>query len=445
MKVSAFIRKAAKKNDTDSKATIYFRLRGDGKDIKAASELTVNPNHWSAEKQGYKDRVALVSDDKKLDLSIDIQNIISLITQNYHADADSNWLCEIIDKYHHPNRYKTQEELEAENKPTFKELLDEFLLKHKVSEVRKKNFRVIKRALLRYELYIRETRRGQKSFNLDIDTITSSTLWDIWDFFENEHIYFEQYPHIYDQIPEKRKPKPRGKNTLLDNFTRMRTFFNWCYNNKKTTNKPFDEFPIEECTYGSPIYINLEERDKIFEADLSAYPQLEVQRDIFIFQSLIGCRVGDLYRMTKQSIINNAIQYIPRKTKEGNPITVSVPLNDKAQYIIDKYKGCEGEQLLPFIYEQKYNEAIKEIFKQAGINRIVTMLDPLTNEEVKVPICDIASSHMARRTFIGNIYKKVKDPNLIGALSGHKEGSKAFKRYREIDEDIKKELVGLLD
>ncbi len=51
---------------------------------------------------------------------------------------------------------------------------------------------------------------------------------------------------------------------------------------------------------------------------------------------------------------------------------------------------------------------------------------------------------MARRTFIGNIYKKVKDPNLIGILSGYKEGSKAFARYREIDEDMKRELVDLL-
>lgn len=51
---------------------------------------------------------------------------------------------------------------------------------------------------------------------------------------------------------------------------------------------------------------------------------------------------------------------------------------------------------------------------------------------------------MARRTFIGNIYKKVKDPNLVGSLSGHKEGSKAFARYRDIDEDMKKELIGYL-
>jgi len=43
------------------------------------------------------------------------------------------------------------------------------------------------------------------------------------------------------------------------------------------------------------------------------------------------------------------------------------------------------------------------------------------------------------------ICEKVKDPNLVGALSGHKEGSKAFSRYREIDEEMKKELVSMLD
>lgn len=68
-----------------------------------------------------------------------------------------------------------------------------------------------------------------------------------------------------------------------------------------------------------------------------------------------------------------------------------------------------------------------------------------TGKEEKWPIDEIASSHLARRTFIGNLYKKVKDPNLVGSLSGHTEGSRAFACYRDIDEDMKKELVGLLE
>ena len=75
---------------------------------------------------------------------------------------------------------------------------------------------------------------------------------------------------------------------------------------------------------------------------------------------------------------------------------------------------------------------------------MVTVINPTTSEEEKRPLYEVATSHMARKTFVGNLYKKVKDPNLVGSLSGHKEGSKAFARYRDIDEDIKKELVDLL-
>jgi len=148
--------------------------------------------------------------------------------------------------------------------------------------------------------------------------------------------------------------------------------------------------------------------------------------------------------MTKGNVINGAIEYIPRQTKEGRPLTIRVPLNDMAMEIIERYKNCEGNKLLPFISEQKYNVAIKRIFKAAGLKRMITIVNPTTREEEKRVLYEIASSHLARRTFVGNLYKQVKDPNLVGSLSGDKEGSKAFARYREIDEDMKKELVNLL-
>ena len=127
---------------------------------------------------------------------------------------------------------------------------------------------------------------------------------------------------------------------------------------------------------------------------MSATPALAVQRDIFVFQCLIGCRVGDLYKLTKANVINGGVEYIPRKTKDGRPVVV-------------------------------YN--------------------PTTSEQEIRPLNEVASSHLARRCFVGNLYKQVKDPNLVGALSGHKEGSRAFARYRAIDEDMKRDLVSMLE
>lgn len=446
MKVSAFIRKASKKNDTDSQVAIYFRIRDNHKDLKVVTKLKINPNHWNPEKQGYKDRVALVSNEVKNKLKEDIQNITSLINEGYNEHSDAKWLNVVIDKYHNPSKYKTKETLEEDKDKSIIALFDDFLLKHDISDVRKKNFKVIKRSLQRFEVFYNELKMHGKELHFTIDSVDVNMLYEIWDYFENEYLYFEQYPFLFAEFAEKRTPKERGKNTLIDYFNKLRTFFLWCYRMKKTDKRPFDSFKIEEAIYGSPIYITLNERDQLFNFDFSSNKELETIRDIFVFQSLVGCRVSDLFNFTKDSIVHGAIEYIPRKTKEGNPITVRVPLNAKAQEILVKYNDLMLNSLLPFpSSHQLYNEKIKEIFRFAGINRIVTALDPKTRKEYKTPICEIASSQMARRTFVGNLYKKVKDPNLIGTLSGHKQGSKAFSRYREIDDEIKKEIVNLIN
>ena len=126
-------------------------------------------------------------------------------------------------------------------------------------------------------------------------------------------------------------------------------------------------------------------------------------------------------------------------------MTVRVVLNATAKEIIKRHEGQADGRLLPFVAEQYYNRALKTIFKEAGLTRSVTIIDPKTREEVKRPLHELASSHLARRTFVGNLYKQIKDPNIIASMSGHKEGSRAFARYRSIDDDIKAEAVALLD
>ena len=116
-----------------------------------------------------------------------------------------------------------------------------------------------------------------------------------------------------------------------------------------------------------------------------------------------------------------------------------------AKKIVDRYADYPGDKLLPFESSERFNDNIKIIFEKAEVTYLVTELDTVTRTEKKVPINEIASSHMARRTFIGNIYKLVKDPNLVSALTGHVEGSRAFNRYRDIDIDMKRNLVKILE
>ncbi len=71
--------------------------------MKAVSESTINQNHWNAERQGYIPRLVLVTDEVRIGLERDIQNIIHLITKEYYLGVDSKWLQSLIEEYHHPN------------------------------------------------------------------------------------------------------------------------------------------------------------------------------------------------------------------------------------------------------------------------------------------------------------------------------------------------------
>ena len=119
-------------------------------------------------------------------------------------------------------------------------------------------------------------------------------------------------------------------------------------------------------------------------------------------QKLVICVLRQFPSMPDNSVINGAVEYIPDKTKGERPEVLRVPLNNRAKEILSRYADHKkGNMLLPFISPQKYNDAIKKIFTRCGITRIVTVLNPTTGNEEKRAINEIASSHLARRTFIG--------------------------------------------
>ena len=436
--------------------------------IRATSGIWVDRKRWGKKNdinipliQGEERELLLEKRSKLKALTDYLENIVN--TSEDKSTIDRPFIEKQIKKFHKPTRKSV-----APTEESFFDVMRKYLSTHKLSVARQKNFKVIMRSLRRFELF--KKKEGHRGFKMSFANLSVDILHQIEDFLGNEKDAFLKYPDIYEEIPystkvavktPKRKrpprldengneipkgiPKPRGQNSVADMMLRFRSFIIWANDNGYTSNNPFKHFTIGEIVYGTPIYITNRERNRLLETDLSDNKELETQRDIFVFQCLIGCRVSDLYKMTYRSIIGDAIEYIPRKTKEDRAITVRVPLNDTAKRLIAKYEDYERGSLFPFNTEQDYNRKIKEAFKRAGLDRMVTVLDQQTREEIQKPLYEVASSHMARRSFIGNIYKKVKDPNLVGALSGHKEGSKVFARYRTIDDDMKKELIGMLE
>ena len=359
-------------------------------------------------------------------------HIIDSYTRNPDAPSlDKEWLKDVIHTY----RYGEESPQEF----TFWGAWELFSQTKVVSVKRKAMYENARNILARFE---KVKQSHDKKFELTIDTFTPLLLTEFDLFMRKEEEYAKKHPSIYKKVPLHYIK--RGSNTVACRLSILRAFFNWAISKDISTNNPFTKFSIKPAVFGTPIYISKEERDILYATHMPT-TSLEVVRDMFVLQCLIGCRVGDYLKMKKSNIVDGAIEYIAGKTADDKPLTVRVPLTAKAKEIIAKYPKCKRDSLLPFISAQKYNDYIKECFRHAGITRLVTTLDSLTGQPKQVPICDIASSHMARRAFVGNLYKQVQDPNLIGTLSGHREGSKAFARYRDIDEDLKRKTVALLE
>ena len=435
------IKNKARKYKESDRLPLYVRLvDGRAFDQTAKTSIMVSPILWHADREEIKARSICSQEEaeERAKINKTVSDMREFLLRSYSSaklegGLVKGWLAAEIANYY-----------EIPDKLAFEDVFDKFLKEHPLSDARIKQYEVVKRSLLRYEMYVRIT--SDSTYRIDLSTIASEDLDDIWEYILHECELFKKHPELLEAFPNKKMPQPRGLNTMADIFKKIRAFFRWGHQNGFLEKNPFEGFKIAQELYGTPIYLTKEEVKLLYQTDFSKHPDLEIQRDIFVFHCNIGCRVGDLMRMRKRDVQNGILSYIPHKTLNDNARTVSVPLNEVAMAIYNKYISDDlAAPIFPFIYPQDYNDAIKLCLRMAGITRMVVVLDPLTRTEVKKPICEVASSHMARRTLVGNLYKQVKDPNLVGSLTGHVEGSRAFSRYRDIDNDIKKELVDMLN
>ena len=384
---------SSKVDNSTGKAEISIRLRhGKNIDQQTGTFIYVLPEFFYNGKIVINQRIITPKVKEAQYAKWNLENLINYITTKFQEDVVNGklprkWLFETIDRYTFPEKYEAKKGVE---KVPFFDLLHDYIHTQKFSQGRTRHYMVLYHSLKRFELY--------NYLNLDTDTFSSEELRKYNSFFVNEYKMFtpdkdgvlrpkQSYKKIFETFRECRPPKKRGDHYISSVEIMLRAFFSWCIKTEKTTNDPFRSYSIKTIEYGTPYYLTLEERDRIYQTDLSSEPQME---------------------------------------------------------ILNKYKSTERKSLLPFISSQKYNDYIKQILHTCGIDRMVTVLNPTTGESEQRCIADVASSHIARRTFIGNLYKKVKDPNLVGKLSGHKEGSRAFARYRDIDDEMISDLTNLL-
>lgn len=458
MRIYPFIR-TTKKQGT---ATLRFRLKdGNAFERWFKSDIAVDIASFDNKKGTYRlprlkaGAAQTVEYQKQIEAKKQLDERIATVEAAINAvylakghDIQKEAFSELVDRQLNPEKYKVSifEQFEVyANKPGKNGLR---------SEGYKKSFRQCRLHLERFEAY-KQVR--QKCFKLSFETFTKQTAEEFYNFLMTEDMNFDKQGNFlpefqgtrYEELFRKfrRRGTRLNEHTAKKNMLILKIVFNDKFG-KFSDNNPIRDYelPVNKSEdYVDPFFLTAAERDMIAAHNFEDDKENEY-RDAFIFQCLTGERVSDLMSFTVSSIHSSVLSYVPIKTQGETKKEILVPLNSTAKKIAEKYSENKKatDRLFPFLVaENTYNRHIKKMLTACGITRTVKTEDAFGHIS-DTPINECATSHTARKTFIGNLYNKTHDPAIISKMSGHAENSRAFARYRKIDDSALRQVIDLL-
>lgn len=319
----------------------------------------------------------------------------------------------------------------------------------KISFKRKQSFYTLARTLARYEYYKQHT--GNRTFSLYVPDITHKTIEDFISYFKNEGDIAAKYPSIFADIQEKtngvikdnitgykKKVTNHSTSSAMLFYSVLGTLFDWMVKERVIDANPCRDAMIETPKqYEKDIlWLTIQQRDKLADAPLKGIRR-QVTRDLFIFACHTGCRISDIQNLTPKNILYNVadkytgdvfsvLSYEPVKTSHGKKENkVFVALSPKALEIVEKYKGTtRNGKLFPATTTANYDRLLKKIFADAGLTDPVEVVNPDTGERATRPLCELATSHLARKTFTQNLYLATSNVMMVKKAAGHTDTSR---------------------
>ncbi len=288
-------------------------------------------------------------------------------------------------------------------------IYDEFLSIKEKSMTRNgiKDFKTLKTHLLGFE-----NERGDKIILSQIDLT----------FFEK----FENYLSALT-IPRKVKDRdevemiPFADSTILKNLQTLRVFLNGQRDRGMPVSRSYKKFKIR--SQPVPALVTLESEEYRLLLDKVDNERLEKVRMLFVLQCSTGLRYSDVIKIRKNHVRDDTIFMNSTKTRQK----LQIPLNVNSKEILT---ACNFDTSTISISNQKYNDYIKELCRNAGINLSFLKTSYRGNKEFTEDLMkyEIMSSHHGRRFFITQNLINGARPEVIMSMTGHVD-FRSFRKY----------------
>ena len=218
----------------------------------------------------------------------------------------------------------------------------------------------------------------------------------------------------------------------------LKTLLKWS-KKRKYYNGSLDEEFEEKEPEKEVVFLTLDELFDLYNFEFKS-DRLSKTRDLFCFSCFTGLRYSDVISMKKEHITKGYYY----KTQKKTATVVKNPINNFAQSILDKYKGCNTP--LPHMSTQKLNDYIKECCAEVaknhaegdGFNKILikTFVYGGKVEEKSLPKYDAITFHTARKTFITNSMALGMNIKVIQEMGAPKR-DKDLRKYLKVSDELK--------
>jgi integrase len=217
-------------------------------------------------------------------------------------------------------------------------------------------------------------------------------------------------------------------NTVSKNLSNIKTFLAWAENHPERFNtmNDYKKFKLET-EVPEPIYLNESELESFEDFYSAENNSLMKSKDIFVFQSYIGQRIGDVLSLKKQDIrlIENgpAKEWVLYQHKGNKKHPLYIPILDKAEEILNRYCHNLSDEDLVFSNQSlvTLNKNIKVIAKAVNIDTIITKVNYCGRNRIQTtrPKYNLIGTHTARKTFISLSLERGIRPEQLKAITGH--------------------------
>lgn len=277
--------------------------------------------------------------------------------------------------------------------------------------------------------------------NITPHEFTTDLLLDYRQFIYDEYLYVEKYPELYPPGNGRHAPRQRCKDTtVVHDLKALQAFFHELEDTEEIGHSPFRKISgerrrsIMHVMYDAPFFLKADELQQVMATEVPT--ELQWAKDIFVLNCALGCRISDLLRLTMDKVATSEdsipyVHYVPRKTARMMTVNQEVvtPLIAPAFEIVQR-TGLRLMDGNPHYGKQRYNKALRELLRVCGITRRVCVFDSVTGDNCYRPICEIASSKLARKTHV-DMLNKVQINYYAAGL--HRDGSDAVFRYTRLE------------